>query len=152
MMANYARIKNGVAVDVSADPAAQFHPAIAAEFEPVPDEVQHGWRVGEADAWSAPDDPAPAPAPEQKPVPLDYVRYVALVKAAGGLTAAVATSIIDGTHASDEVNFVQRLMERHSGNFVLTDPLVQQGLDTLLAESVLDQAGRDAIEAAWPTG
>ncbi|MEM5541740.1 hypothetical protein WNY61_03225 [Sulfitobacter sp. AS92] len=132
-------------------------PAIAQEFE----QVVHGmeYRAEFRDgAWALPPDPEltaepkPEPEPQEVPVPLDYVRYVALVKVAGGLTAAVATSIIDGTHASDEVNFVQRLMERHSGNFVLTDPLVQQGLDTLLAEGVLDQTGRDAIEAAWPTG
>lgn len=151
-MANYARVLNGAAVDVSADPGAQFHPSIAVEFEPVPDEVRPGWTVDEAGNWSAPPVPEPEPEPAPEPTPLDYVRYVALVKQAGGLTAATATQIVDGTHASDEVNFIQRLMERHAGNFVLTDPLVQQGLDTLLAEGVLTQAGRDAIEAAWPTG
>jgi hypothetical protein len=85
-----------------------------------------------------------------EPIPLSYIRYISLVKAAGGLSAAVATSIIDGTHASDEVNFLQRLMEKHSGNFVMSDPMVQSGLDVLLSEDVINQAGRDAIEANWP--
>jgi hypothetical protein len=87
-------------------------------------------------------------APE--PIPLSYIRYISLVKAAGGLSAAVATSIVDGTHASDEVNFLQRLMEKHSGDFVVGDPMVQSGLDVLLSEGVVNQAGRDAIEANWP--
>jgi hypothetical protein len=89
-------------------------------------------------------------APE--PIPLSYIRYISLVKAAGGLSAAVATSIVDGTHASDEVNFLQRLMEKHSGDFVMSDPMVQGGLDVLLSEGVVNQAGRDAIEANWPVG
>jgi hypothetical protein len=88
--------------------------------------------------------------PTPEPIPLSYIRYISLVKAAGGLSAAVATSIVDGTHASDEVNFLQRLMEKHSGNFVMSDPMVQSGLDVLLSEGVVNQAGRDAIEANWP--
>lgn len=41
-MSNYARIINDVAIDVSTDPHNSFHPAIAAEFVAVPDEVRHG--------------------------------------------------------------------------------------------------------------
>jgi hypothetical protein len=83
-------------------------------------------------------------------IPLTYIRYLALVKVAGGLSATVATSIIDGTHESAEVNFLQRLMSLHTGNFVLSDPIVQSGLETLIEEGVLTQAGKDAIEANWP--
>ena len=63
-MTNYARIINDVAVDVSTDPTNQFHPDIAAQFEPVPDEVQAGW-IRKDGQWSA---PAPAPEPEPAPV------------------------------------------------------------------------------------
>jgi hypothetical protein len=84
------------------------------------------------------------------PIPLSYVRYLSLVKVAGGLSAAVATNIIDGTHASDEVNFLQRLMKNHNGDFAMSDPMVQGGLDVLLSENVITQEGRDAIEANWP--
>ena len=62
-MANFARIINNVAVDVSTDPTNQFHPDIAAQFEPVPDEVQQGW-IRKDGQWSA---PAPAPQPEPAP-------------------------------------------------------------------------------------
>lgn len=51
-----ARIVNEVAVDVViGDPAKFFHPAVAAEFVPVPDEVENGWhRDAGTGAWSAP--------------------------------------------------------------------------------------------------
>lgn len=52
-MANFARIINDVAVDVSSNPAEQFHPDIAAEFRPVPDEVRQGWRLVSG-TWTEP--------------------------------------------------------------------------------------------------
>ena len=67
-MNNYARIKSNIAVDVSTDPASQFHPTIAAEFETVPDEVQRGWHRDAEGGWSAPPEPAPA-KPEPEPAP-----------------------------------------------------------------------------------
>ena len=63
-MTNYARVINNIAVDVSADPANSFHPDIAAQFEPVPDEVKQGW-VRIDGVWSA-----PAPTPQPEPVPV----------------------------------------------------------------------------------
>jgi hypothetical protein len=63
-MSNYARIINNIAVDLATDPAAQFHPTIAAEFEPVPAEVQRGWQRADNGTWSAPD-----PVDTAEPVP-----------------------------------------------------------------------------------
>lgn len=63
-MTNFARIINDVAVDASTDPTNQFHPDIAAQFEPVPDEVRHGW-IRKGGQWSA-----PASAPQPEPVPV----------------------------------------------------------------------------------
>jgi hypothetical protein len=63
-MANYARVINNTAVDVSTDPTNQFHPDIAAQFVQVPDEVQQGWILKDGQ-WS---EPAPAPQPEPEPV------------------------------------------------------------------------------------
>ena len=61
-MTNFARVINDVAVDVSSTPAEQFHPSIAEQFEPVPDEVQVGWVRAAGGAWSAPaHTPEPAP-------------------------------------------------------------------------------------------
>lgn len=67
-MSNFARIINIVAVDVSTNPQEQFHPDIAAEFEPVPDDVQAGWARNEAGEWEAPaPTPEPTPAPTESP-------------------------------------------------------------------------------------
>jgi len=54
-MTKHAKIMDDVALQViNADPATALHPALAAEFEPVPDEVEGGWiRDGNGD-WSAP--------------------------------------------------------------------------------------------------
>jgi hypothetical protein len=65
-MANKARIIDGIAVDVSTEPAKHFHPSIAAEFVTVPAAVQPGWRLVDG-TWSAP--PAPEPQPEPEPAP-----------------------------------------------------------------------------------
>ena len=64
-MSNFARIIDSVAVDVSTDPENSFHPDIAAQFEPVPDNVKQGW-VRTDGKWAA---PAPAPQPEPEPGP-----------------------------------------------------------------------------------
>lgn len=63
-MTNYARIINNVAVDVSTDPATHFHPDIAVQFEPVPNEVRSGW-IRKDGQWAA-----PAPTPQPEPVPI----------------------------------------------------------------------------------
>jgi hypothetical protein len=53
-MSKQARIVNSVAVDVvTGDPAEFFHPDIAKDFVPVPDQVESGWSVT-AGKWSAP--------------------------------------------------------------------------------------------------
>ena len=71
---NYARIRNNIAVDVSTDPASQFHPTIAAEFEAVPDDVQRGWQRDAEGTWSAPPEVAPSePEPERPRVgPVEF--------------------------------------------------------------------------------
>lgn len=68
-MANYARIISDVAVDVSSNPAEEFHPSIAAEFEPVPDNVENNWRRNpQTGGWSAPE--VAQEQPGQATVPL----------------------------------------------------------------------------------
>lgn len=52
-MKNYARIIDGVAVDVSTAPEEQFHPIMAAAFVEAPAEVQAGW-IKVDGTWSAP--------------------------------------------------------------------------------------------------
>lgn len=55
-MANFARVINNVAVDVSTDPDNDFHPDIAAQFVSVPDDVTNGW-VKTGSVWAQPETP-----------------------------------------------------------------------------------------------
>lgn len=52
-MKNYAQIVDGVAVDVSTNPAEEFHPEIAALFVEVPSQVEPQWRLIDG-TWQAP--------------------------------------------------------------------------------------------------
>lgn len=64
-MANYARVINNIAVDVSTDPFNSFVPELANEFIPVPDFVKPGY-VLINDEWK---EPIPVPKPEPQPEP-----------------------------------------------------------------------------------
>jgi hypothetical protein len=88
--------------------------------------------------------------PTPEPMPLVYPRFIALVRQAGGLTAEVALSIVNGTHPSAEVLFLRALLLEATGPLERDDPLIQGGLDMLVSESVITQSGRDTIIAAWP--
>ncbi|MBX9934573.1 MAG: hypothetical protein K2Y56_24160 [Methylobacterium sp.] len=44
-MANYANVIDNIAIDVSANPEAEFHPDVAQRFVLVPDEVRPGWTL-----------------------------------------------------------------------------------------------------------
>jgi len=55
-MANFARIIDNVAVDVSTDPENSFHPNIAAQFVSVPANVSNGWVLVD-DVWVQPEIP-----------------------------------------------------------------------------------------------
>jgi len=59
-MGNFARILNDVAVDVSNNPTAEFHPDVASQFESVPAKVRQGW-VRVDGQWSA-----PTPTPQRE--------------------------------------------------------------------------------------
>lgn len=68
-MANYARVIGGVAIDISKDPKADFHPDIAVEFTKVPEKVTHGWRLVDG-KWLEPlvlSEPVVAPQEPETP-------------------------------------------------------------------------------------
>lgn len=58
-MDNFARVENGVAIDVAADYKKRFHKDLWAQFQAVPTYVKPGWRF-EGGLWV---DPAGMPAP-----------------------------------------------------------------------------------------
>lgn len=83
---NYANIVNNIAVDVSDDPAAQYHPDIAAQFVEVPDEVEAGWVLSDDGAWSAPVAPDPQPEPGANAVVVSTVHFKLLFTAVERIT------------------------------------------------------------------
>ncbi len=80
----YARIQNGIAVDVrSESPVGCFTDNIVAEFVTVPDEVQNGW-LYENGLFSAPPEPIP-PTQEE----LDAIAAAALIPIRAARHAAI---------------------------------------------------------------
>ena len=52
----FARIIDNVAVDISTNPTAEYHPIVAKQFESVPENVRSGWILSDGN-WSAPPEP-----------------------------------------------------------------------------------------------
>lgn len=67
-MPKFARVVNGIAVDISSDPKNDFHPDLAVEFIKVPDQVQRGWSMT-GGKWGPPAEPEPYDIGENEPVP-----------------------------------------------------------------------------------
>lgn len=91
-MTNYARIINGVAVDVCPDPATHFHPTLAAEFTEVPANVAPGWILA-GKTWSAaPNVAPPAATPPEvgnlTPSPMEFLLLLTLAEQAAIRAAA----------------------------------------------------------------
>lgn len=90
-MSKQARIVDSIAVDVViGDPSEFFHPDIAKDFVPVPDQVESGWSVS-AGKWSPPAPVEPTtPAvvyPKVGPIHFQMLFHPAEVVAADELKA-----------------------------------------------------------------
>ncbi|GJE46647.1 hypothetical protein [Methylobacterium soli] len=104
-MANFARVVGGVAVDVSTDPAAQFHPDLAAQFAPVPNAVRPGWRLVDG-TWEAPPAPEGAgapPAPAYRTL-MTPIRFKAQFSVAEQVAIKRARTYVDGADPTPEGN------------------------------------------------
>lgn len=147
----FARIVAGVAVDVTAaDPAQLFHPAVAAEFVPVPDQVETGWMLDGED-WTAPE---AVEEPEvYQPVQLaviDFLRlfttaelagFNALRKACAALTEADYQAAAGGDQAKAALVgfevFLAFYDALRAGLIELNHPDTVQGLSLLVPLGVL---------------
>lgn len=137
-MTNYARIIDNVAVDVCADPANSFHPDIAREFEPVPDDVQHGW-VLKGGQWSAPA-PAPDPAPQPQYPKVSPVEFLLL------FTSGERVAIREARLTDPVIDDFFDLVEDPRLTFVdLALPSVQGALHYLAATGMITDARREEI-------
>lgn len=143
-MANFARILNNVAVDVSADPENHFHPDIAAQFQPVPDSVMVGWRLVDG-AWQAPPEPTPAPteapteappaAPDMRLTRLAFLNRFLMEERIGIRTAATSDPVVqDMVALADSAQFVD-----------LSRDDTKAYLGALVAKNLISQSRADEI-------
>lgn len=141
---NYARIVGNVAVDVSADPANQFHPEITSQFEQVPDSVQAGWIRNEAGEWEA---PTPATAPEPTPAPTESPK-VSPVEFKLLFTSAERVAI-KAARANDPVidDFYDIVEDPRLTHVDLGLQSTHGALSYMVSEGLLTEARRDEILA-----
>ena len=127
-MNNYARIVDGIAVDVSTDPVNSFHPDLVPEFFKVPAYVTHGWRLN-GDAWQAPSNAAPV-APESPtdvgnltPTPPEFLLLLTLQERVA-IRAAGPTDLV--------VEDILKMLDDPRVTFIdLTNPSVIEALNYL---------------------
>lgn len=137
-MSNFARIINDVAVDVSTDPAAQFHPDIASQFEPVPDTVSRGWHRVD-DTWTEPTPVEPAPEPVSYPT-VSPVEFMLLFKSQERVDIK---AIRDTDPMVDD--FFQLLEDPRLQSVRLGQPSVQEGLAYLVSLGLITELRRAEI-------
>lgn len=132
-MANFARIINEVAVDVSSNPAEQFHPDIAKDFVPVPDQVENGWTV-EAGKWSAPAPVEPTtPAPVYPKVsPVEFKMLFTIMERVAIRTARATDPTVD--------DFFDLVEDPRLSYVDLALPSVQGALHYLAATQLITDA------------
>lgn len=140
-MSNYARIINGVAVDVCPDPATHFHPTLAADFTEVPANVAPGW-ILTGKNWAAPASVAPPAATPAEvgnlnPSPMEFLLLLTLSEQAA-IRAAAPTDT--------QVGILVSMVDDNRLTFVdLTHPTVVEAIKYLAAKPALlttDRAAR----------
>lgn len=136
-MAKYARVVGDVAVDVSTNPGAEFHPTIAAQFVAVPNVVQRGWHLVDG-TWTAPAPSEPAPAPAYPKV--DAITFKLLFSPAErvALSAAKETDLV----IADWFSIVD---DPRLANVDLALQSTQDGLAYLVAQGILTTERRAQI-------
>lgn len=159
----YARISNGVAVDVvEADPTGLFHPSLAADFVQVPAEVVVGSRLVDG-AWIAPDPLAPEPADLGQMAIIDFLRlfegeeidgFNAVKAQCDGLTQADFDAAKAGDQAKMALVGFKRFLTFYdalrAGLIELRHPETSLGLSVLVPLGVLTQARLERILSGRP--
>ncbi len=149
----FARVVDNVAVDVSVDPADQYHPDIVAQFESVPESVSRGWRLIDG-VWTAPSDsfnPAAQPEAERVYPVLSPVEFKLL------FTSEERIKLYELRNADPVLNdFLLILDDARLTEVRLERPSVQRGLDLCLAllltagvisdQTAADQRKADILE------
>lgn len=139
-MTNYARIINGVAVDVCTDPVTHFHPTLAADFTEVPANVALGWTLT-GKTWTAPASLTPpattlAEVGNLNPSPMEFLLLLTLAEQAAIRAAAPSDT---------QVGILVSMVDDTRLTFVdLTHPTVIEAIKYLAAKPALLTADRAA--------
>lgn len=161
----FARIINGVAVDVTtADPAERYHPLLAVEFVEVPANVVVGSRLVDG-VWIAPEPEAPTPEPADlgQIAIIDFLRlfegeeidgFNAVKAQCDGLTQADFEAAKEGDQAKMALVGFKRFLTFYdalrAGLIELRHPETIQGLSVLVPLAVLTQPRLDRILSGRP--
>ncbi len=148
---NYARIVDDVAVDVSPDPAAHFHPDIAAQFAEVPDAVEPQWRLIDGN-WQAQTVIAALEARYRKQ--LSRVEFKMLFTTAEYVAIQTARKYVGTDPAQQQLaaalDFFFDILDDPALTVVdLTLPFVIDGVNAVVAAGLLTQVRGAAILAGW---
>jgi len=147
-MANFARIINNVAVDVSEKPASYFHATLVKEFVAVPAQVRAGWQIIDG-TWSA---PLEAVVPKVTSFPTIGPNEFYFL---WSMAEQVAIDKLRETDAGIKL-FMRRLDDPRTLEIVLGDPTVQAAVHhtvtQLVAAEVIDAADAEARVAAILAG
>jgi hypothetical protein len=145
-MAKYARIIDGVAVDVvTGSPNGRYHPSLVSQFQTVPNGVVEGSRLVSG-SWQP---PAVVEQPQAPPAPalsLSHIAFVRHAREVGGLTPegyleAKANPLLAFFW---EMFGLATVIERD-------DPDVREGADAWQALGYITEQGKTAIFDQWPT-
>jgi hypothetical protein len=145
-MAKYARILDGLAVDViTGSPNGRYHPSLVSQFQTVPNGVVEGSRLV-AGSWQQPVAVEPPPAPQPQPLALTYNQFVTLALTAGSMTPAAYAEA-----RSNPALIVYFDMLMQAQGIQKDDPQMTMGAAAFVDAELLTQSGWDAMQAAWPT-
>lgn len=161
----YARVSNGVAVDVvDSDPNILFHPTLAVDFVEVPAEVIEGSRLVDGE-WIAPDPVPPAPTPSDlgQMAIIDLLRlfegeeldgFNALEAQCNALTPADYQAAREGDQTKMALVGFKRFLTffnaLRAGLIELRHPETVQGLSLLVPLGVLTAERLQAVLAGDP--
>jgi hypothetical protein len=139
-MTNYARFDGDTVAEITGNPKL-YHPALAAQFAPVPDDIRPGWKLS-GDGWAppapTPDLPTPPVVEDRRITRLAFLKRFTLEERAV-ITAAQQTDIV----VADVMLFVTV-----SEYIDLNGEDAQQGLQALVAKGLIKEPRAGEILAA----
>jgi hypothetical protein len=144
-MSKYALIVGGNVIQiVDQDPVLLFHPSIAGDFVPVPDEVEVGFTV-EGEGKDAVFSPPVAPEPVTEPEPVVVAKTFSALEFLDLFTLPEEIAIRGARLAGDL--YVESFMDRlDKANLIhLDDPRVVAGLDYLVVAELITPERHDHI-------